>query len=292
MCILSLFILPMTQAKFLFYDSFENGLDNWELKYSPPKISDLKVHSGNHSYTHDGDHTTIELDFGNALSKVFSVWVYDDPEYYSTVHFSARNDYMDLNCWIGTEYYDDFQKNRYTYCDGNKRTGTIRRSTGWHQYTFDATKGTEIDIYVDDNLVYTDKRFGSISRIGLRFNAYPNTPLYKIFFDDVLIVDSLAELKKVDVSVDKKTIKADGKDSVTVTVTWEGALGQNKYVKIEELDFSTTRSQRFNVEDGKATFNISSTKVGSAALKVLVSDDNVNWIEMKSISPVTINFSN
>lgn len=170
-----------------FFDSFENGFDNWTLPGGTPTTSTAQKFSGGSSFVMDEDVDAIYHTFGSNMNKVAVVRFYDDASDTSALPIAFVDDGNIIALGVDTAE----STTKYIYRIGNVYTPTpINRTTGWHEFTFDYRSGTDVKLYIDGVKVAVSNTATSFNRIYLG-DAWANGTIANVYFDDVSVQDDL-----------------------------------------------------------------------------------------------------
>ena len=189
-------------AEIYWSDDFEDGLGDWEkirdgssvwtdtAPYSYISLTE-KAYEGSQSFgiRNFGKQVLIRKNFGEQMNKVLSVWFYDDTSVTDVRVVACMEENDNKRTALGL--YAATTTANYAWWDtttGYSDTG-VARSTGWHQFTWDARSGSAVDIYIDGNHVKTDRILTSFAQVTLGwFTAATNTTNA---FDNVMITEVL-----------------------------------------------------------------------------------------------------
>ncbi|WP_314584889.1 Ig-like domain-containing protein [Paenibacillus terrigena] len=156
-------------ADIYFKENFEHGLDDsvWSIQNGQPKIStefmSERPINGKQSLELL-DNTQVSKTFPEMLKKVVTVKMFDRQNYNLAAYDSgqqnsarvtsiARVDDGTNLIGMGLDYDT---KGNYIIQNGNqKETTSIPRTFGWHELKFDYTSGTDVKLYIDNQLVKT-----------------------------------------------------------------------------------------------------------------------------------------
>lgn len=192
---------------FLWEEDFETGLDGWEVKdkagewaeYDPDDTAislTAKAYAGNQSFSlkNKDYQILIRKDFESDMNKVLSVWFYDFVSSTSTETrvFACMDKIVDsTTSRLALGVRKDTSAANYTlWIDKDTYQDTrVPRTTGWHQFTWDARSGSGVDVYIDGIKVVTDTAHTDFNRIILGWwtKAIGTTNA----FDHVVISDEL-----------------------------------------------------------------------------------------------------
>ncbi len=206
-----------------FYDSFENGLDNWSGNVKAVR-NDMS-HSG--EYCVEMEKNILEYQGPVPANGVYEFWMYDtNVSVNSCLIMEIRG--TDAN---GNDNNIRFgQKNGYNEYiiangDNNLITTGIKREVGWHRFTVDLTEHTNVKYYIDGMLVAA-RQEPVISVKKILFGNYWNYGEYGMCIDDVSIwndmdADVFEKLSFDDLTVentDTGDMEYDAGDVVTISI--------------------------------------------------------------------------
>ena len=184
---------------------FENGLVNWPSTNA--SIINTLSHSGSSSLSiSEGKTATPNQMFAAPVNKVLTIWFYDDTTYDYARVFGGANlggtggYYHHLSIGVSAGEKDvngtTINSKNYTLWNENstsKRYDTgIARTTGWHQFVFDATSGTHIDAYIDGVKVGSITEYTAIRGIKVGWHRV-DVGISRTAFDDITVADSMLE---------------------------------------------------------------------------------------------------
>lgn len=183
------------------FDSFETGLDNWALLpgKGSPTLSTASSHSGSRSYIINEDMDAIQQIFNISYNKIVTMWFYDNA---SATNMQVAG-FVDDNVTVrAIEVNTPTSTTKYAIrLGGTHSATTVTRTTGWHEFKWDYTSGTKVDMYIDGNLVASPTGVTSFKRIIVGDQWSGNTNIS--YFDDIRIKD--ANVKPVAVSSEWST---------------------------------------------------------------------------------------
>jgi hypothetical protein len=173
-----------------FFDDFEAGFtDNWTANFGTPTASTTQSQSATTSFKPDQDQDEIYHLMDNETYGVLHVWFYDQATD-NTMKVRARvaSSSVAENAMIGVVTYNSTGKYSYLFEDNTWVTSSVNRTTGWHDFKFDFSSGTDCKLYIDDVLIGTSDTITSFDQIWLGDNADDgNTG--NVYFDDVTLYD-------------------------------------------------------------------------------------------------------
>ncbi|MBO9609984.1 MAG: hypothetical protein J7639_28765, partial [Paenibacillaceae bacterium] len=168
-----------------FFDGFESGLGNWTSVpgKGTPSLSTAQAHSGSYSYVINEDLDAIQLTLASSYNKIVSMWFYDTATLTNMQVFGGVADSGNIrNIGVNTPT----STTKYVYrLGGTHYTTSIARTTGWHEFKWDYTSGTKVDMYIDGVLIASPTGATSFNTIAMGdFWAGNTTTAY---FDDISI---------------------------------------------------------------------------------------------------------
>jgi len=95
---------------------------------------------------------------------------------------------VEENAMIGVVTYNSTNKYSYLFEDNTWVTSSVNRTTGWHDFKFDFSSGTDTKLYIDDVLIGTSDILTSFDEIHLGDNAADGYT-GNVYFDDVTLYD-------------------------------------------------------------------------------------------------------
>jgi len=166
-------------------EDFEKDLSNWILTdpgdgaKNNPKISDENAHNGKQSLKLSGAWGEVERVFRQDVSDcVVSVWFHDD---------SARPQHRMIMLTdadgkeIGLGVHSHSATHYTLYVAGEPRIEkaiSVERTTGWHEFKWDFTKGKGCVFYVDGHKAGETDRVDSFRTVSLGSNAWRGFTCY------------------------------------------------------------------------------------------------------------------
>ncbi|RAP75157.1 hypothetical protein DL346_17395 [Paenibacillus montanisoli] len=166
-------------------DDFESGLGNWTAVAGKgtPSLSTAQAHSGSYSYVIDQDMDVIAHSFTSSYNKIVTMWFYDNAADTSLQTIGDVNDSI-LTRALGVNTPTSATK-YVTRLGSTYAATTVTRTTGWHEFKWDYTSGTKVDMYIDGTLVASPTGVTSFNQISMGDWWSSNTGL--VYFDDVSI---------------------------------------------------------------------------------------------------------
>lgn len=183
------------------FEGFENGLDNWVVvpgKGTPSTSSAVK-HSGNNSYIVNEEMDAIQQTFSSSYNKVVSLWFYDNASATNMQNAAYVDDGVTIR---GIAVNTPTSTTKYTIrLGGTHAATTVTRTTGWHEFKWDYSSGSKVDMYIDGTLVASPTGLTSFKKIviGDQWTGNMNVA----YFDDISIKD--ANIKPVAISTELST---------------------------------------------------------------------------------------
>lgn len=176
---------PTVYQSMYSFDGFESGLGNWTVipGKGTPSLSSAKTHSGSYSYLIDEDMDAIQQTFNSTYNKVVTMWFYDIG---TTTNMQVAGFVDDGVSPRGIEVNTPTSTTKYSYRVGGTHTATnVTRTVGWHEFKWDYTSGTKVDMYIDGVLIASPTGVTNFNRLqmGDQWSGNTNTA----YFDDVSI---------------------------------------------------------------------------------------------------------
>ncbi|SDO22637.1 Fibronectin type III domain-containing protein [Paenibacillus sp. yr247] len=169
------------------FDSFENGLSNWVSMpgKGTPSLSSAQVHSGSSSYMINEDMDTIYQIFNTSYNKVVSMWFYDTASATNMQNVAFVDDSVTAR---GIGVNTPTSATKYVYRTGGTHVATgVARTTGWHEFKWDYTSGTKVDMYIDNVKIASLTGAANFNRIVMGDQWSGNT--VTAYYDDISIMD-------------------------------------------------------------------------------------------------------
>lgn len=170
-----------------FVDGFESGFANWTTNLGTASTSTVQKHGGSNSYILNEDSDVITHSFGASFNKIVKVWFYDDAADTSLETFGKVDNgaWNDSASWRGIGVDTPISTTKYVYRIGVVETATaITRTTGWHEFKWDYTSGTKVDMYIDGTLVASPTGTTAFSGISVG-DWWANGRTGTVYYDDV-----------------------------------------------------------------------------------------------------------
>ena len=173
-----------------FYDSFENGFGNWTTVYGTPTISTKQKVSGSVSYILNEDQDSMQHLMPAATNKVAVVKFFDDASD-TNLQAQAYVDSTSNTTKVALGVNTNISTTKYSYRIGSNTLATsVKRSTGWHELTFDYRSGTDVKLYIDGLLVGTSTAVTSFNNISLGDTGGDGLT-GNVYFDDITVQNAL-----------------------------------------------------------------------------------------------------
>ena len=167
----------------VFYDSFENGFGQWGVNFGTPTLSSVAYH-GTSSYFPNEDRDEIYHNMGAQYSNVVTVMFYDDITQNDMKVKAKLNDGSNITM-LGVN--TNISTSKYCYSTGGGFIASaVDRTTGWHEFKFDLSSGSDCKMYIDGVLVAATSNMTSYKRIILGDNA-ADGKMGNVYFDYVLV---------------------------------------------------------------------------------------------------------
>lgn len=169
------------------FDGFEDGLDNWVplSGKGTPSLSSAQVHSGTKSYIINEDMDAIYQQFQNSYNKVVSMWFYDPKTTGAMQNVAFVDDSVTAR---GIGVNTPTSTTKYVYRTGGTHVATnVNRTTGWHEFKWDYTSGTKVDMYIDNVLIASLAGAANFNRIMIGDQWSGNN--VTAYYDDISIMD-------------------------------------------------------------------------------------------------------
>mgnify|MGYP000536512167 CR=1 FL=1 len=173
-----------------FYDSFEIGFGNWTTVYGTPTTSTTQKRSGKYSYILNEDQDSIQRLMPAATNKVAVVKFFDDASD-TNLQAQAYVDSTSNTTKVALGVNTNISTTKYSYRIGSNTLATsVKRSTGWHELTFDYRSGTDVKLYIDGLLVGTSTAVTSFNNISLGDTGGDGLT-GNVYFDDITVQNAL-----------------------------------------------------------------------------------------------------
>ncbi|WP_307558301.1 right-handed parallel beta-helix repeat-containing protein [Paenibacillus sp. V4I7] len=171
-----------------FNDGFESGLSNWTAAKGTSSTSTAQAHSGSNSYIIDQDTDAITHSFSSSENSVVTLWFYDDAADTSLQTMAkVDNTIWSDSQWRGLGVNTPTSTTKYATRIGSSYAATsISRTTGWHEFKWDYTSGTKVDMYIDGVLVASPTGMTEFNQISIGDWWSGNTGT--VYFDDVNVI--------------------------------------------------------------------------------------------------------
>ncbi|MDQ0897885.1 OmpL47-type beta-barrel domain-containing protein [Paenibacillus sp. V4I7] len=258
-------------------EGFENGLGNWVASAGSKSTSTAVKHSGNNSYIVNEDVDNITQNFETSYNKVVTMWFYDNlnktnVQMAAFVDDGVTNRAIMVNTPTSTTKYS-------LRLSGGITATTVNRSLGWHEFKWDYSSGTKLDMYIDGILITPPAGVTGVTsfnkiRIGDFWSGNPNT----VYFDDISIKD--ANSKPVGVSSELTTPQ---NRAISGILSASDANGDPLTYSIVSNGTQGTAVVT-NPSTGEFTYTPNPDVIGSDTFSFIVNDGVVN----SDVSTVTV----
>ena len=182
--------------------SFENGLSGWSQVRGTElccATSTAQAHTGSRSYVQEqngdpgqvGD--VIVHNLPSAQQRTVTLWYYDNASN-TSLEAIARADAgtWDDSSWRAIGVDTTISTTNYvTRVDGTYTTTSVARSTGWHEFRWDYSSGSRVDMFIDGTLVGSPTGVTSVAEISLG-DWWPDGLAGPVYWDDVTILPVFA----------------------------------------------------------------------------------------------------
>ncbi|KQX46764.1 OmpL47-type beta-barrel domain-containing protein [Paenibacillus sp. Root444D2] len=258
------------------FEGFENGLDNWVVVpgKGTPSTSTAVKHSGSNSFIVNEDMDAIQQIFNTSYNKIVTMWFYDNA---SATNMQVAGFVDDNVSARAIEVNTPTSSTKYAIrLDGTHTATNVTRTTGWHEFKWDYTSGTKVDMYIDGKLVASPTGVTSFKRIilGDQWSGNTNT----VYFDDISIKD--ANIKPVAVSTELTTPQT---SMFSGTLSASDANGDPLTYSIVSNGTKGTAVVT-NPSTGEFTYTPNPDVIGTDTFSFIVNDGVVN----SDVSTVTV----
>ncbi|WP_127580093.1 right-handed parallel beta-helix repeat-containing protein [Paenibacillus koleovorans] len=172
-----------------FAEDFERGFGNWQSSFGTPTASTTQAHNGTTSFLPNEDRDEIYHLMDNETYGVLKLWFYDNAADNSMkVRARVSSSSVEENAMIGVVTYNSTNKYSYLVDYNTWITSSVTRTTGWHEFKFDLSSGTDCKLYIDGVLIGTTDIMTSFDGIYLGDNAADGYT-GNVYFDDVQLFD-------------------------------------------------------------------------------------------------------
>lgn len=168
-----------------FFDGFENGFGQWSVVSGTPSVSTVKTYNGSYSYICDEDKDAITYNAGQEMNNsVITLMYYDDTSAgWIDNRVKVSND--SLYTLVGVR--NNNSSNKYVFNNnGVWNVTNIDRKTGWHEFKWDFTDGSDCKIYIDGVLISTVNAFDGFDTLQIGDNSTGGDEGY-IYYDDIQV---------------------------------------------------------------------------------------------------------
>ncbi|WP_053376445.1 cohesin domain-containing protein [Paenibacillus sp. FJAT-27812] len=203
----------------IYSESFENGWGDFVTEQNPPtsgsggKLSDKVAYHGKYGVLYDNP-PAVEKVFGPNQQGIVTMMLYDDgsKDGRTRVVSHVGNKRENLFAAMGIFFDGGTVGNLDNYSIRASSSATawektsIPRTVGWHELKWDYTSGTDLKMYIDNQLVKTTTAIKSFDRISLAF-VWDNASGRTFGFDNIKYASSdvktTYKTERLKVSVDK-----------------------------------------------------------------------------------------
>ncbi|MEC0090013.1 right-handed parallel beta-helix repeat-containing protein [Paenibacillus macquariensis] len=169
------------------FDGFEDGLIHWETVKGSPTTSTEKAHSGMKSFKVNQDLDVIKHPFKDDQNKILTLWFYDNLVSGSQVMANVTG--VD-GAWRGIGLSLRASTTNYVKrIDGATTSTNVVRTTGWHEFKWDYTSGTHVDMYIDDVLIASPTGVTAFNEVAMG-DWWQGDAVSNVYFDDISITDA------------------------------------------------------------------------------------------------------
>ncbi|WP_054023572.1 right-handed parallel beta-helix repeat-containing protein [Bacillus sp. FJAT-28004] len=172
-------------------ESFENGVAIWNSMKGTASTSTAPIPKGN-SYVLDQDTDVITHTFSSNQNKVLTLWFYDNADNTNMQVFTKVDNaqWDNGSLWRGLGVATGTSTTKYAYrVNSTIRATEVDRTTGWHEFTFDYTSGTKVDMYIDGEHVSSEAGITSFNQVSMG-DWWTNSLTGNVYFDDVNVTDA------------------------------------------------------------------------------------------------------
>ncbi|WP_235886338.1 family 16 glycoside hydrolase [Paenibacillus cymbidii] len=173
-----------------FYDGFEGSPSPWIARKGTASASTAHAYSGLNSYVTNEDMDVVSHPLGASLNKIVTLQFYDNAGQ-TTQDSVARADDSgwDGSFWRGLGVITAASSTHYAVrIDGTETATSVPRVTGWHQFKWDYTSGTKVDMYIDGVLVASPTGVTAVSEIAMG-DWWADSAVGTYYYDDVKVAD-------------------------------------------------------------------------------------------------------
>ncbi|MBP1962988.1 Ig-like domain-containing protein [Paenibacillus aceris] len=284
----------------IYSESFENGWGNFVTEQNPPtngsggKISNKIAYHGTNSALYDNP-PAVEKVFAPNRNGVVTMMLYDDGSKNGATRVIAHvgNQRTTLMAALGIFYDGGSVGNLDNYSVRASSTSSawektnVPRTVGWHELKWDYTSGSDLKMYIDNQLVKSTTAIKNFDRILLGFiwdKANGRTFGFdniKYAASDAKITYSAQELKiRADhpeaavtgVQIDKQEVSIDQGQTAELTATVLPGNASNKNVAWSSSDPNVARLEIMNdkvvvkgLQPGQVTITVTTIDGGFTA---------------------------
>lgn len=171
-------------------EGFENGFMNWTAMdgKGSPTSSTVQSHTGTSSYIINQDMDVIETKIFPGQYTV-TAWIYDTGDTSATAIVRA-----DDGNWRALGINTTASTSKYIgRVDGTWKTSSVNRTNGWHELKWDYSSGTDVKMYIDGNLEFTETGVNTMNYIAIGDYWSTNGDVSNIYFDNILLTPAIVE---------------------------------------------------------------------------------------------------
>jgi hypothetical protein len=172
-----------------FSDDFESGFTNWTISLrGTATASTAQAHLGTSSYVMDEDQDQIGHNMAGDTNGIVTVWFYDDAADTSMKVRATLKDALNTKIQIGVATYLSTTNYAYSVSGATYVSSSVARSTGWHEFKFDLTSGTDAKLYIDGVLISTTTNVTDFKTIVLGDSDLDGKSGL-VYFDNLYVVE-------------------------------------------------------------------------------------------------------
>ncbi|MCR8660415.1 LamG-like jellyroll fold domain-containing protein [Paenibacillus endoradicis] len=219
----------------VYSESFEKGLGEFVTEQSPPTagagpvVTNKVSYHGNSSALYN-EPPAIEKTFAPNQQGIVTMMLYDDGTKAGATRAVAHVGNLRTNLLVAMGVFYDGgstgNKDNYSVRASNSATAWedtgIVRTVGWHELKWDYTSGTDLKMYIDDQLVKTTTAIKSFDRINLAF-VWDKANGRTFAFDNIKYA---ANGEKTTVTTDALKIAIDKPKALSTTLTGSKSVEQ------------------------------------------------------------------
>jgi parallel beta-helix repeat protein len=172
-----------------FFEGFEDGFAAWTPNYGTPTASTAQAYTGTNSFLPNEDQDEIYHVMDDQTYGIVTVRFYDNTSSNNLkVRARLANSTTEENAMIGVATYLSTSKYAYLVDGTTFVASSVNRSTGWHEFKFDMSSGTDTKLYIDGTLIATTDIITAFDQIFIGDNS--TTTQGNVYFDDVALYDN------------------------------------------------------------------------------------------------------